>query len=88
MIEYFGGKCVHCGHNDPICLDFDHILDDGYRDKSGKGIIFYVKENPERFQLLCKNCNWKKEYTRRQNAIEIKEATGSDESSSAQPRFR
>lgn len=67
LIASFGGKCSVCGESDPIVLDFDHINDDGHKD-SKKNIIYRVKENPSRFQLLCKNCNWRKEYWRRQNA--------------------
>lgn len=73
LIADFGGKCVHCGEGDAIVLDFDHIHDDGHKD-SRKNIIFRVKANPARFQLLCKNCNWKKEYWRRQNAERLQEA--------------
>ena len=68
LIEELGGKCNSCGETDYIVLDFDHIHDDGHKD-SGKNIVFEVKANPSRFQLLCKNCNWRKEYSRRQNAI-------------------
>jgi len=67
LISLFGGACVHCGETDPIVLDFDHINNDGHKE-SGKNIIFSVKQNPSKFQLLCKNCNWKKEYWRRKNA--------------------
>ena len=67
LISLFGGKCILCGIDNPILLDFDHINNDGWKD-SKKNIIFHVQENPERFQLLCKNCNWLKEYHRRSNA--------------------
>lgn len=61
-IELFGGKCVHCGESDSIVLDFDHINNDGYKDKRKNMIVWSVKKNPEKFQLLCRNCNWRKEY--------------------------
>jgi len=64
LIESFGGRCSECGEGDTIVLDFDHIGNDGHKG-TGKNIIFEVKQNPERFQLLCKNCNWRKEYWRR-----------------------
>ena len=67
LIVLFGGKCRHCGESDPIVLDFDHINNDGHKE-SGKNLIFSVKANPAKFQLLCKNCNWKKEYWRRKDA--------------------
>jgi hypothetical protein len=78
LMEQFGGKCKDCGADDLIVLDFDHIDDDGFKD-SGKNIIFEVKQNPSRFQLLCKNCNWRKEYYRRQrDAFKISEASKND----------
>lgn len=64
LIESLGGMCVECGERDPIVLDFDHINNDGHKE-TGKKLIFSVKQFPERFQLLCKNCNWRKEYWRR-----------------------
>lgn len=67
LINSFGGKCNSCGVDDHRILDFDHINNDGYKEKGGS-IVFQVKRSPERFQLLCKNCNWLKEYIRRKNA--------------------
>jgi hypothetical protein len=69
LINYFGGKCVHCGESDPIVLDFDHINNDGYIDKKNhkSNMVHLIERNPEKFQLLCKNCNWRKEYWKRKN---------------------
>lgn len=67
LVSDFGWRCASCGENDPIVLDFDHIANDGHTD-SGKNIIFEVKQKPTRFQLLCKNCNWRKEFWRRKKS--------------------
>jgi hypothetical protein len=80
FIKQAGGKCVECGETDPIVLDFDHINDDGaeHRKKTKRTNVVNIlaKEgiNITKFQLLCKNCNWRKGYNRRQNAKCIKEA--------------
>lgn len=66
LINEFGGKCVKCGESDHIVLEFDHINDDGYLDKSRATIIFRVAKEPHRFQLLCCNCNRRKELLKRQ----------------------
>jgi hypothetical protein len=67
LIKEFGGKCIKCSYDNSIALDFDHVKNDGWSDKKRhrKNVIFWVKQNPERFQLLCKNCNWIKEYHKR-----------------------
>lgn len=73
LIAQLGGKCEWCSETDPIVLDFDHRADDANLDRIGgkkpKNKIYLVQERPERFQLLCKNCNWRKEHNRRQRAI-------------------
>ena len=80
LIKQAGGKCVECGESDPIVLDFDHINNDGaeHRKKTKRTNVVNIlsKEGIDvtKFQLLCKNCNWRKEYNRRQNAKRIKEA--------------
>lgn len=60
-----GGKCVNCGISDLDVLNFDHINNDGSKDR-GKSILELVKKSPERFQPLCANCNLKKEIFRRE----------------------
>jgi hypothetical protein len=84
LIADFGGCCVECGVSDPVVLDFDHVDNDGHKG-TGKNLIFEVKSDPTRFQLLCKNCNWRKEYWRRKgDAEQNAEAEKSD--GSVRPR--
>jgi len=64
LIRLMGSRCVHCGEDDPVVLTFDHVKDDGFTERKGERVSV-VKKNPERFQLLCHNCNWRKEYWRR-----------------------
>lgn len=72
MIVEYGGKCVHCNINDFEVLDIDHISNDGANDRKnglfGYNLYRYLKKNKwpkDNFQLLCKNCNWKKELNKR-----------------------
>ena len=73
LYDMMGNKCVCCGEKDSIYFHIDHVKNDGNLDrplteKKDKGT--YVKafclttkqylETPERFQLLCANCNWAK----------------------------
>lgn len=70
-IALLGGRCADCGIDDPVVLNIDHVFDDGADERR--------KLNPSqicarlvqgslprgRYQLLCCNCNWRKEYSRR-----------------------
>ena len=66
VYNLLGNKCVNCGEDDPIYLQIDHVNNDGYIEraqKNGRQDIYVIKkylETPERYQLLCANCNWAK----------------------------
>jgi len=79
LIKELGGKCVDCGIDDYYVLQFDHINDDGYKDKQysnvrkNRTIYHYYKIYNQNkiyffkiFQLMCANCNQKKELKRRE----------------------
>jgi hypothetical protein len=81
-IEAYGGYCKNCGETDLIVLNIDHIYNDGYKDKrqgiSG-GFKLYQKLKREgypkgRHQVLCFNCNYRKEHKRRQDAFYLRQA--------------
>lgn len=77
ILSFYGNKCGHCGFFDVRALQIDHVNSDGNKERgTGKknlaaGNIKYlhkVLKEPERYQLLCANCNWikrseKKEFT-------------------------
>ena len=72
MIKEYGGKCCHCGISDVDVLDIDHIHNNGAEQRRdglyGYNLYRLLKKNnwpKDNFQLLCKNCNWKKELNRR-----------------------
>jgi len=76
MVDAYGGKCIRCGIDDIDVLDIDHIDDSGsvHRKNGIHGWRFYMllkklgypKDN---YQLLCRNCNWKKEMERRRSRL-------------------
>ena len=63
VLEKFGGKCVRCGFSDPRALQIDHIYGKGsYPRMYSNSLPWDMLLNPEKFQLLCANCNWIKRY--------------------------
>lgn len=63
VLAYYGAVCVCCGEQDKRFLELDHVFNDGkvHRQEIGKNVyIWLIKNNfptPERFQILCSNCN-------------------------------
>ncbi len=71
-IEAYGGKCKECGEGNIIFLCIDHVNNDGAAERRllrGKvqDIHVWLKREgyPDRYQILCGNCNLKKERIRR-----------------------
>ena len=67
--------CRHCGQGDIDVLCLDHIADDGHKERKARqlasfgGVTFYrylsKRYYPPGLQVLCYNCNMKKEIQRR-----------------------
>ena len=69
LVEAYGGKCVECDIDDPDVLVLDHINDDGaeHRKRVGNQNVYtdLIKRGyPDEVQLLCANCNLRKERRR------------------------
>ena len=65
VFDHYGRVCVRCGNKDIDVLTIDHIDNQGskHRDKIGNSGLYgwIIKNNfPSGFQVLCRNCNWKK----------------------------
>ena len=67
LYRLLGNKCVVCGEDDPIYFHIDHVNNDGNVDRK-KGFgggkrtkLKHYLETPERFQLMCANCNHAKQ---------------------------
>lgn len=70
-VAAYGGACACCGESTHEFLAFDHIYNDGAKERrekripTGTGLYRWLKNNgyPKgRFQLLCHNCNGAKGY--------------------------
>lgn len=63
-------KCKFCSEDRIECLTIDHVFNDGNleRKKFKSGLSFYTwlrlnnYPSPERYQVLCMNCQWYKRY--------------------------
>ncbi len=65
--------CARCGFDDTDVLVLDHINDGGRKHKrdtvSGQAFYHWLRKNdfPPGLQVLCCNCNWKKEVLRKRD---------------------
>lgn len=70
VINYFGGKCLHCNISDIRVLTLDHVNGDGHLERKGKrtyAVAWYAKlyaliikkkfDLLPTLQLLCYNCH-------------------------------
>jgi hypothetical protein len=61
--EKYGNKCANCGFSDPRALHIDHVHGGGQKEirgGRGGGMSYYyrvLKDQTDRYQLLCANCN-------------------------------
>lgn len=59
-------QCAVCGITDPEVLEIDHVYDDGARERrrfKKDGVVRRIARgecDPSRYQILCRNDNWKK----------------------------
>lgn len=68
VILSLGGSCVCCGETEQVFLDIDHLNNDGAKDRKETSAATWslAFREPERFQILCRNCNWAKHALRSQ----------------------
>ena len=61
----YGERCQYCGFSDKRALQLDHVQNDGAveRRRNGKNVSTIWRDaakhfNPDKYQILCSNCNW------------------------------
>jgi len=67
VFKYYGNKCVCCQESRIEFLTIDHVNNDGAEDRrknKHKAICHHIiKQNfPDKYQILCWNCNAAKQY--------------------------
>jgi hypothetical protein len=75
VYKNYGGCCNACGESDPLVLQIDHVKNNGkdHVDKKGRRVgggwlynqIKKAGYPKDEYQLLCANCNARKEWFRR-----------------------
>jgi hypothetical protein len=72
LIEFLGGKCRHCGFDDPRALQVDHVNGGGRKERFNyDNQCQYRKiikdDKTGKYQLLCANCNWIKRFEKKEH---------------------
>lgn len=68
LLEIFPNlKCNRCDFSDWRALQIDHINGSGNKERknqsnSQKNLLIDILKYPDKYQLLCANCNWIKRY--------------------------
>ena len=62
LLALLGGKCERCGFADPRALQIDHVDGNGLQERAAQGhspakLREAILANPDRYMLLCANCN-------------------------------
>lgn len=75
VVYGYGGKCAICGIDDIDVLTIDHVNDNGAQQRKergrsremGHGLLTRLRNEcfPSEYQVLCANCNMRKENMRR-----------------------
>ena len=70
IFELLGNKCANCGFNDVDCLQIDHVNGGGNQERKRfrrhqeqylTHVLKQIQNGSKDYQLLCANCNIKKE---------------------------
>ena len=75
IFRVLGRVCIQCGFDNWRALHVDHINGGGNaerRNNNGESIrsrAKLVRNNPEKYQILCANCNFIKESLRREPEV-------------------
>ncbi len=73
LLDLMGNKCCKCGFDDKRALQIDHINGGGIKERKKYNTKDYhrivlksIRNNEQKYQLLCANCNWIKRYENRE----------------------
>jgi hypothetical protein len=73
VFNILGKECSFCGFNDIRALQIDHVNGGGLKEiRLSKGnyykfLLTEIISNPNKYQVLCANCNWIKRSVNNEN---------------------